>query len=130
MERTGCVSQSSAWKPPLACFDQEQIAADRALGEVVPNNRKRSTTELHRKGFPRGAVGLAGEGDVHPSQDEVTSDCSTAAVPVYLEGFLVNDSQQRAGNSLQFICNKGGREETSRAVGGEECRPQSPALCV
>lgn len=62
MERTGCVSQSSAWKPPLACFDQEQIAADRALGEVVPNNRKRSTTELHRKGFPRGAVGLAGEG--------------------------------------------------------------------
>lgn len=130
MERTGCVSQSSAWKPPLASFDQEQIAADRALGEVVPNNRKKAPRSCTAKGSHEVLWGWLVKGDVHPSQDEVTSDCSTAAVPVYLEGFLVNDSQQRAGNSLQFICNKGGREETSRAVRGEQCRPQSPALCV
>lgn len=50
MERTGCVSQSSAWKPPLASFDQEQIAADRALGEVVPNNRKKAPRSCTAKG--------------------------------------------------------------------------------
>lgn len=105
VERTGCVSQSSACKPPLSSFDQEQIAADRALGDVVPNNLKRSIAGDQTWMVPMHCLwGWLVRERCILHRTKQTSDCAAAAVSAYLEDFPVNDSQQRDGNSLASIC--------------------------